>query len=68
LKIISSTTLQNNLFDNNTFKLMEIIKNSDKVIVMDAFLQQRSINAISDLRNTKESLFWINEYKQESKQ
>ena len=47
---------------------MEIIKNSDKVIVMDAFLQQRSINAISDLRNTKESLFWINEYKQESKQ
>ena len=68
IKIISSPTLQNDLFDTNTFKFMEIIKNSDKVIVMDAFLQQRSINAISDLRNPKESLFWINEYKQESKQ
>ena len=39
IKIISSPTLQNNLFGTNTFKFMEIIKNSDKVIVMDAFLQ-----------------------------
>ena len=68
IKIISSPTLQNEHFNNNTIGFMDIIRNANKAIVMDAFLQQRSIDAISDLRNTTQSIIWINNYQQNEKQ
>lgn len=67
LNIISSETIKNNKFIDNTTKLMNIIKNSNKVIVMDAFLQQRSIDAITYLRTDNKSIYWNNQYKQEEK-
>lgn len=68
LKILSSPTLQNPNFKTNIDTFKAIISKADKVIVMDAYLQQRSIEAITSFRPIDNSILWINQYQQEAKE
>lgn len=67
-KIISSPTLQNEHFITNTERLMKLITYSYKVVVMDAFLQQRTFDAVQDIRLDNNAILWINEHKPEERE
>lgn len=63
--IFNSDTLKKNNFKENLVKFKNLIKNSNKVLIMDAFLSNRSINAIQSLRdiNKDNTIYYNNEYK-----
>ena len=63
--IISSTTLIKNCFIESVRKLEKIIQMSKKVIVMDAFLSERSIQAVKGIKRVGYRL--LNEKKQQEK-
>ena len=63
--IFSSDTLKKNNFRDNLVKFKNLIKNSKKVLIMDAFLSNRSICAIQYLRhiNNDNTIYYNNNYK-----
>jgi len=64
--IISSETLLNNGVDDNLQKLKNLIQNSNKILIMDAFLTNRSFKAIIDINQPtedkveKENSYYLN--------
>jgi hypothetical protein len=65
--IISSDTLTDHNFNENLIILSEYIKNSKKVLVMDAYLSNRSFNAIKTIRNDNDYYYIKNEFKNEER-
>lgn len=69
--IVSSETLLNNGLEENLTKLKSLIINSKKVLIMDAFLSNRSFKAIIDVNANdhkvkKENAYYLkNDYKYE---
>ena len=53
--IISSETLLNNGVDDNLQKLKNLITNSKSILIMDAFLTNRSFKAIIDINEPTEN-------------
>jgi hypothetical protein len=63
--IISSETLIKNKLEENLIKLYSLISLSKKVLIMDAFLTNRSIKVLTDIKdiNINNSYYIENEYK-----
>lgn len=67
--IISSETLIKNKLEENLIKLYSLITLSKKVLIMDAFLSNRSIKVLTDIKeiNKTNSYYIENEYQYEER-
>ena len=66
--IISSKTLIDNKFEDNVSKFYKLMKNSKCVLTMDAYLSNRSIKPVLDIRKDCDSLYYNNLFKYEERE